>query len=85
LRERCRRERENPREIEWKRDEAGKGRDPSTQVCDSGGQNQNPARQCDSGGDQADFRPIVEDPRVAGGPILVAVVRETREPVTHDP
>jgi hypothetical protein len=26
-------ERENPREIEWKRDEAGRGRDPSTQVA----------------------------------------------------
>jgi hypothetical protein len=62
MRERCRRERENPREIEWKRDEAGRGRDPSTQVCDTGGQNQKPARQCDSGGAQADF------PADRGGP-----------------
>jgi hypothetical protein len=68
--------RERPSRRETKREERPWA---STQVCDSGGQNQNPARQCDSDGAQADFRPIVEDPRVAGGPISVAVVRKTLE------
>jgi hypothetical protein len=76
------REGENPREreTEQKRDE--EGREAVTRRprwCDSGGQNQNSARQYDSGGAQADFWPIVENPRVAGGSISVAVVCETRE------
>lgn len=75
--------RERPSRRETKREERSWS---STQVCDSGGQNQYPPWQCDSGGAHADFQPIVEDLRVAGGPISVAVIcetRETREPVTR--